>query len=112
MTLGRAGADTLTHIVSIVALLALGTGSTAVIGYYQAIDHFDDIALISVAGFLTVVAIMMAYYSVQYQTSPSGGVIIDTNSGDGSGTTTAPVVGVDPTGKASPIIIPAGWNVS
>jgi len=69
--LGQTGADTLTHIVSIVALLALGASVPAVLGFYQH-QAWDDVELVAIAGFESCVAVGMAYYSMKFQMTPAG----------------------------------------
>lgn len=71
MPLGQSGADTLTHIVSIVALLALGVAVPAVLSFYQH-QPWDDIELVGIASFESCVAVGMAYYSMKFQMTPSG----------------------------------------
>ena len=70
-TLGNSGADTITHIVSIACLTMLGLGVPAIVGVFQptALGAADGVPFF---GFETVVAIMAAYYSVKYQTTPTG----------------------------------------
>lgn len=88
MTLGRTGSDTLTHIVSIMCLLVLGLGSPAILCYFQHAP-LDDVEIIALAGFWSTISVMMAYYSVQYQTTATGTTIV-TKSPDGTTTTQNP----------------------
>jgi len=66
--LGQNGADTVTHIVSLIVLLGLGLGVPAIIGEFQH-QPLDDVALIGFYGFEATVAVCAAYYSIKYQTS-------------------------------------------
>lgn len=74
--LGQTGSDTLTHIVSILFLFGLGIGTVAIESVYHTLD---DVQSISLDGAVIVIGLMMAYYSIKYQQTPTGGTIISTD---------------------------------
>ena len=73
--LGQTGADTITHIASVLVLLALGVGVPAVVGFFQP----TALQGIWIWLFEIAVAIGGSYYSAKFQASPSGGVSISTD---------------------------------
>jgi len=73
--LGQNGADTVTHIVSLIVLLGLGLGVPAIIGTFQH-QPLDDVALVAFYGYEATVAVAAAYYSIKYQTT---GTVITTD---------------------------------
>lgn len=118
MPLNQQGADTITHIVSMGTLLALGLGVPMILALAGTIPNNVDTAqhaaiLGAMFAFETVVAIEMGYYSTQYQKTPTGQITITTVSPDGISTQKASVpsnlVIIGPDGK--PIPIPAGSTI-
>lgn len=75
--LGQTGSDTITHIVSLVTLLALGIAVPLI--FVMGHVTLDTTAIAFITAFETVDVLMMGYYSVKYQQTPTGGVIISTD---------------------------------
>jgi len=118
MQIGQQGADTVTHIISITAIGLLVFGLVGIMAVYNVIPNNVDTTthaavVIAVCEFGTVAVIMMAYYSVQYQKTPTGQITLTTLAPDGTSTqktvTPSGFTVVGPDGK--PIPIPPGSTI-
>jgi len=115
--LGQAGADTVTHIVSIGVIGLMALGFPVILAAFNAIPNNVDTpthaaVVISIAEVEAIMAIMAAYYSVQYQKTPTGQINIVTTAPDGSSTQkiTSSLTIIGPDGKSIPI--PPGSTIS
>lgn len=116
--LGQTGADTITHIVSMVCLAAIGLGFPIILAETNAIPSNVDTAthaavIVAICGVETAVVIEMGYYSTQYQKSPTGQITFTTLAPDGTGQSKATTVSaLKITGPdGTPIVIPPGSTI-
>jgi hypothetical protein len=96
------------HMVSILALMA-----TDITVACYAIQKEPDLLTTQMVYFMIwqiAFGIGMSWYATTFSLSSSG-VSIQTDTGDSTGVTTQPVVGVSPDGKTT-IVIPTGYSVS
>lgn len=114
-TLGQQGADTVTHIVSIGVIGLVLLGFPFILGALNAIPNNVDTpthaaVVIAICEMETVGLIMAAYYSVQYQKTPSGQITLTTIAPDGSqqSKTTTPGALTFQTQDGKQVSVPAG----